>query len=95
MSDWWEREVTPDEERAIREFMTRLAAEPLPGDGPASAGVTWWRAELLRRWDEERTIQAPLDVMEPVQIAAGLAAAGLVLAWSLPFIIGALARVTG
>jgi hypothetical protein len=54
--------------------------------------VTWWRAELLRRWDRERTIQAPLDVMEPVQIAAGLAVAGLVLAWSVPFLMGALAQ---
>ena len=42
------------------------------------------RAQLLRRWDAERKVQAPLDLMEPLQIVAGLAAAALLLVWSVP-----------
>ena len=95
MVDWLDERMTVDDERAISEFMARLAAEPIAGAAPPPAGVTWWRAELLRRWDQERTIQAPLDIMEPVQIAAGLAVAGLLLAWSLPSLVGAIARVVG
>ena len=34
--------------------------------------VLWVKAQMLRRWDAERKAQAPLDVMEPLQIAAGL-----------------------
>ena len=95
MVDWFDTRLTEDDERVVGEFMARLAAAPTAGMGPPPAGVTWWRAELLRRWDRERAAQAPLDLMEPVQIAAGLAVAGLLLAWSIPPLLTALARVLG
>ena len=34
-----------------------------------------------------REDQAPLDVMEPIQIAAGIAAAVVLFVWSLPSLI--------
>ena len=44
----------------------------------------WWKAQLLRRWDAERRAQLPLDLMNPIEIAAGLAVAGVLLYLSLP-----------
>ncbi len=44
----------------------------------------WWKAQLVRRWDAERRAQAPLDVMERVEIVAGLAAAAVLLVWAVP-----------
>jgi hypothetical protein len=44
----------------------------------------WWKAQLLRRWDAERRAQLPLDLMQPVEIAAGLAAAAFLLYLSIP-----------
>jgi hypothetical protein len=49
--------------------------------------VLWVKAQMLRRWDAERKAQAPLDVMEPIQIAAGVAAAAVLFVWSLPSLI--------
>jgi hypothetical protein len=48
--------------------------------------VLWVKA-LLERWEAERRVQAPLDVMEPFQIAAGVVAAGILLFWSLPALL--------
>ena len=42
---------------------------------------------MLERWEAERRVQAPLDVMEPFQIGAGLIAAGILLFWSLPVLL--------
>ena len=91
MVEWFMRNVTADEEPEIAAYMSRLAgaasrnAPRLP-----AADVLWVRAQMLQRWEAERRVQAPLDVMEPVQIAAGLVAAGLLLAWSLPALLRAL-----
>ena len=84
MIEMWNRPVTPAEEAAIAAFLTRVANTP-PGTGPRlpAADVVWLKAQLLRRWEAERTVQTPLDVMEPVQFAAGLAAAAMLVAWPL------------
>jgi hypothetical protein len=85
MTNWFTRDVTPDEERAIASFMTRLAAAPTPETSVAAGpGTIWWKAQLLRRWDEQRQAVRPLAVMEPVQLVAGLTAAALVFLWALP-----------
>jgi hypothetical protein len=44
----------------------------------------WWKAQLVKRWDAERHAEAPLDVMERVEIVAGLGAAIVLLAWAAP-----------
>jgi hypothetical protein len=49
--------------------------------------VLWVKAQMLERWEAERRVQAPLDAMEPFQIAAGLVAAGILLFWSLPALL--------
>jgi hypothetical protein len=85
---WFDRDTARDDEQIIGEYMTRLAdavpSRPLQVPDP---NVLWVKAQMLRRWDAERRAQAPLDVMEPVQIAAGLAAAAVLFVWSLPALL--------
>lgn len=90
MVDWFDREVSADEERAVAAFMARLA-HTTPATEPSlpAAGVIWWKAQLLRRWEAERRVQAPLDLMEPVQIAAALAGVAAVVVWALPSLVRA------
>ena len=88
----WHRgngELSEAEERAIAGFMARMAAIDPRGALPRmpEAGPLWWKAQLLRRWDAERRVQAPLDAMHPIQIAAGLAAAAMLLVWVLPQVL--------
>jgi hypothetical protein len=93
MTDWFTRDVTADEERAIAGFMKRLAAAPVPDSGVLTGpGALWWKAQLLRRWDEQRQAVRPLAVMEPVQLIAGLTAAALVFLWALPSLASALSQ---
>jgi hypothetical protein len=47
----------------------------------------WWKSELLRRWDARRRAQFPLDVMQPIEIAAGLVVAAFLFYWSLPLFL--------
>ena len=90
MVDFFSQSLTPEEEHAIAAFMDRVAA--LPHDQQAQLrdpAVLWWRAQFVRRWNSERKAQVPLDVIDPIQIAAGLVAAGLLLAWTLPSVVRA------
>jgi hypothetical protein len=85
MVEWLLRIVMADEEQDIAVYMSRLAhAASRNVPRLPAADVLWVRAQMLQRWEAERRVQAPLDVMEPVQIAAGLVAACILLAWSLP-----------
>jgi hypothetical protein len=85
--EWFNR----DDEQVVVEYMTRLA-NSVPGrmSQVPDPAVLWVKAQMLKRWDAERRAQAPLDVMEPVQIAAGLAAAAVLFVWSFPSLIQAL-----
>ena len=57
--------------------MSRLASSvPSRISKVPDPGVLWVKAQMLRRWDAERKAQAPLDVMEPIQIAAGTRGGG-------------------
>ena len=94
MVDWFDREVSADEERTIAAFMARLAHSPTPAQAALpDAGVIWWKAQLLRRWQAEKRVQAPLDLMEPVQIAAALAGVAAVVAWALPSVVRAFSLI--
>lgn len=76
-------DIDDNDDRAIKEFMARTASLPVNtrlGD-PA---LLWWKAQLVRRWDAQRHAQAPLEIMERVEIVAGLAAAIMLLAWAAP-----------
>jgi len=61
-------------EQAIVEFMRRLAALPVPLTLPDPMYL-WWKAQLLQRRSAERRARLPIDVMQPIEIAAGLTAA--------------------
>jgi hypothetical protein len=83
VTNWFE--LKAEDEQAVAAFMTRVAG--LPADLEASDGMhLWWKAQLLRRWDAERRAVAPLEVMQPVEIAAGLGAAAFLLYLSLPYL---------
>jgi hypothetical protein len=85
--NWFDRDV-PAADEHLSAFMTRVAGLPLPKTTRMpEADLLWVKAQLLRRWEVERKVQAPLDLMEPVQIAAGLVAAGVLLVWSLPSLL--------
>ncbi|MGE0446419.1 MAG: hypothetical protein AB7P99_14425 [Vicinamibacterales bacterium] len=75
-------------ERANAAFMQRVAALPLPGvsrDTRLLPAQIWWKAQLLRRWDAERRVTAPLDFMQPVEVAAGLACVVFLLYRAAPY----------
>jgi hypothetical protein len=87
MVEWFDRDGAEDD-AVVAEYMNRLAnASPAKVSQVPDAGVLWVKAQMLRRWDAERKAQAPLDVMEPIQIAAGIAAAVVLFVWSLPSLI--------
>jgi hypothetical protein len=77
--------VTAADERMVIAFMQQLRATPL-GVVPRmpAADVLMLKAQLVRRWDAQRKVRLPIDVMEPFEIAATIAAAGLLLFWSIP-----------
>jgi hypothetical protein len=88
MTTWFERDVTAEEEQQLSGYMDRLGASSLPRAAHLpDAELLWVKAQMLRRWELERKVQAPLDLMEPVQIAAGLAAAAVLLVWALPSLL--------
>jgi hypothetical protein len=88
MTTWFDRDVTADEEQHLASFMSKLAGAPLPKAARLpDADVLWVKAQMLKRWELERRVQAPLDLMEPVQIAAGLVAAGALLVLALPSLL--------
>jgi hypothetical protein len=78
-------EITAAEEQALTTFMQQLRAAPADASmrvpGP---DILWLKAQLIQRWDAQRRVQMPIDVMEPFEIAASLVAAMLLLAWSVP-----------
>ena len=88
MGDWFDRDAAREDEQVVVDYMARLASTvPARMSQVPEPGVLWVKAQMLRRWDAERKAQAPLDVMEPVQIAAGLAAAAVLFVWSLPSLL--------
>lgn len=82
MTNWFT--LNEQDEQAIAAFMARVASLPTTAATGPDAMQLWWKAQLLRRWDAERRAQLPLDLMQPVEIAAGLAAAAFLLYLSIP-----------
>ena len=76
---------TVAEERTITAFMQRLRDAPVSVSSRVpSADVLWLKAQLIRRWDAQRKVERPIALMEPIEIAASIAAAVLLLSWSVP-----------
>ena len=75
-----------EDEQAVSAFMARVAALPatLALREPMQL---WWKAQLLKRWDAQRRAQAPLDVVERIEIVAGLVAAAVLVIWAGPTLV--------
>ena len=69
-----------EREDEVRAWMRELAAVPFDGKPLPDARQLWWKAELLKRWDEQRQAVAPIERAEPVQVSIGLAGAIVLLA---------------
>jgi hypothetical protein len=77
--------LTAVEERVVAAFMDRLRAAPIDvSPSIPGADVLWLKARLIRQWDAQRKVRRPIEVMEPVELAAGVMAAGFLLFWSVP-----------
>jgi hypothetical protein len=77
-------ELGPEDEVAIAAFMQRLAELPAPPASLPPAASVLRQARWHRRWEGERRMQRPLDIVLPLQFAAGLAGLGLLLFRALP-----------
>lgn len=66
----------------VRQWMQEFAAVPLPEGRLPEAQLLWWKAELLRKWDEERKAIAPIERAEPITVTVGVIGA-LVLMMTL------------
>ncbi len=71
-----------DREDEIRAWMHDLAALPVDEGSPGDGRQIWLKAELLKRWDEQRRTVAPIERAERIHVVIGLAGA-LVLLMSL------------
>jgi hypothetical protein len=87
MENTSERGLTAADEEAIAAFMRELSSLPVSLPGAPPPEVLWLKAQLTRRWEAERRAQAPLDVMDVLELAGGLVAAGVLFAWSAPALL--------
>jgi hypothetical protein len=75
---------SPDD-HDVHEFMARLEHAAINVEPRLVAPeIVWARARWLRRVDAERRLDAVLDVVEPMQVAAGLIGLLLCLLWLWP-----------
>src|SRR5262249_24980074 len=62
-----------DREDALgRRWMQEFAAVPLENGRLREAELLWWKAELLKRWDDERRAVAPIERAEPLNVSIGV-----------------------
>ena len=94
MTDWFDRSAA--ERDAVADYMQTLAHARVPvAPHLPDPAVLWLKAQIVKRWDAEQRAQAPLDVMEPVQVAVALVAAVVLFALSLPSLMRLLALLRG
>ena len=72
-----------DEELVVA-WMHESASLPVAASSLPDPAYIWWKAQLLRRWDAQRTVVASLEWGERVQVATGLSGAAVLLALSWP-----------
>lgn len=63
------------DDQIVTLWMQQFAAAPLPESRLPEAQLLWWKAELLRRWDEERRALAPIERAEPINVSIGVVGA--------------------
>ena len=74
-------------------FLRGLADTPDAPHQLPDPAVIWWKAQLLRRWQAERTAAAPIERMRWVELAAGFASLAVFLAWQWEGLVGLVANV--
>jgi hypothetical protein len=72
------------DEEVVAAWMRDLAALPVETSTLPDPAYIWWKAQLLRQWDAQRTVTAPLEWGEHVQVAIALAGAAVLVALSWP-----------
>ena len=80
--------VDERDEEAVMGFMARVGALPPPPaarEGASTPAQIWWKAQLLQQWDAERRVTAPIDHMQPVELAAGIVCAAFLLYRAIPY----------
>ena len=65
-------EPTDREHIVVRQWMQEFAAVPIPEGRLPEAQLLWWKAELLRKWDEERKAIAPIERAEPITVTVAV-----------------------
>jgi hypothetical protein len=75
----------------VTAFLSRVSADTdaiaADRDMPDASRI-WWRARLLQRWDAESRATVPLDLMQRVEVIAGLVAAVVLLVVMWPELRG-------
>jgi len=67
------------DEELVTVWMRELAALPIESPPLPDAAYIWWKAQLLKQWDTQRTVVAPLEWGERAQVATGLGGAAVLL----------------
>jgi hypothetical protein len=95
VTDWFDTSAA-EGDQTVADYMQNVAHARIP-EAPhlPDPAVLWLKAQILKRWDAEQKAQAPLDLMEPVQVAAALVAAMVLFALSLPSLMRVLALLRG
>lgn len=82
-----ESEFGPQDDADIRLFMQRVAGAPPADDWSLPPAESLLRqAQWRRRWEGERRMQRPLDVVLPLEIAAGLGAMAVLMLRGIPLL---------
>lgn len=85
----------PQDEADIRLFMQRVAgAPPTVHWSVPSAEALLRQAHWRRRWEGERRMQRPLDLVLPLQIAAGLGGTAVLVLRGIPLLAMTLQNLT-
>jgi hypothetical protein len=90
---WFDANTASDDDKQVADYMSRLAGATIPvAPRLPSAEAIWLKAEMLRRWGTRNTALGPVDMMERIQIAAGVAAGLVLLVRSFPSLLQVLGR---
>ena len=69
------------EAASVARFMGTMAetsGETRPLPDPA---LLWWKAQMLRRWEAERHVAAPIERMRLLEIVVGIAGVIVMIVW--------------
>src|SRR5262245_20121915 len=74
-------EIDARETQMVTAWLKELSAVPVTEAPLPDPTYLWWKAELLRRWDAQQRVTAPIEIGEQVQMGLGLVAAAGLLVW--------------